>query len=205
VDPLVNLISAVVGNGAESHLGESSEFRDVISAVTGTVEVNFDGLKLSKGLVEVVPSGNVGGVVVKGFEALEEGGVGIIALGVSVGEILPVEAGSLEVGGVLSVVGKGIVQLGEGTNVLLVLPEEGVGIDGALGGGKDFSSGGVDSINLKEITGGVVALPGEVVFGVVSNLGGFNSDVYEDTGSNEEEESVDIGGPSVHVSSGDPP
>jgi hypothetical protein len=41
------------------------------------------------------------------------------------------------------------------------------GIDGALGGGKDFSSGGVDSVNLKEITGGVVALPGEVVFGVV--------------------------------------
>ena len=40
---------------------------------------------------------------------------------------------------------------------------------------------------------------------LTSNLGGFNSDVDKDTGSDEEEESVDIGGPSVHVSSGNPP
>ena len=39
---------------------------------------------------------------------------------------MTVEAGSLEGGGVLSVVGKGIVELGEGLDVLLVLPEEGV-------------------------------------------------------------------------------
>jgi len=37
------------------------------------------------------------------------------------------------------------------------------------------------------------------------NFGSFNSDINEETGSDEEEGSVNIGGPSVNVSSGNPP
>ena len=125
VNPFVDLVGAVVGDGSESDIGESSEFRNVVSAVAGTVEVDFNSLELSEGGVEVVPSGDVSGIVGKVLEFLEKGSVGSVTLGESVGKILSVEATSLEEGGVLSVLGNGIVELGEFLEgeVLLVLPE----------------------------------------------------------------------------------
>lgn len=123
VDPFVDVVGAVVGNGAESNFGESSEFGDVVSAVAGTVEVVFDGLKSEEGVVQVV------GVVLSLSKGGINGLVGSEALGESLAKVLSVIVGSFNFGSVGSVVlvGGSVVNLGPvSTEELLVLPEEGV-------------------------------------------------------------------------------
>jgi len=80
-------------------------------------------------------------------------------LGESVGEVLSVEVAAFDFGSVLGVLAGGEVNLGVYFKELLVLPEGRVGINGAVFGGEDAGGGVVQSINLKEITGVVVALP----------------------------------------------
>ena len=123
MNPFVDVVGAVVGNGSESNFGESSEFRDVVSAVAGTVEVVFDGLKSKEGVVQVI--GIVFGLSEGGINGL----VGSEALGESLAKVLSIIVGSFNFGsvgrGVL--VGGGVVNLGPvSIEEFLVLPEEGV-------------------------------------------------------------------------------